>query len=83
MSSVLLTSGALSDPVFINTVAQIVQHGYSSGHSFRIGAATAAAAAGVPTHVIKILGCWSSEAYFLYIRTPRETLAAISRQISL
>ena len=49
-----------------------------SGHSFRIGAATSAAAAGVPAHIIKMLGRWSSEAYLLYVRTPRESLASIS-----
>ena len=50
-----------------------------SGHSLRIGAATAAAAAGIPDHTIKMLGRWQSEAYHLYIRTPRETLAGYSR----
>ena len=49
-----------------------------SGHSFRIGAATSAAAAGVPDHLIKTLGRWESAAYLLYIRTPRETLASVS-----
>ena len=32
-------------------------------HSFRIGAATTAAACGVPVEVIKTLGRWRSEAY--------------------
>ena len=41
-------------------------------------AATSAAAAGVPAHIINMLGRWESEAYQLYIRTPRETLASIS-----
>ena len=50
-----------------------------SGHSLRIGAATAAAAAGIPDHTIKMLGRWQSEAYHLYIKTPRETLAGYSR----
>ena len=53
-----------------------------SGHSFRIGAATAAAAAGVPVHTIKILGRWTSDAYLLYVRTPWETLASMSQRIA-
>ena len=63
------------------SVAQISHQGYS-GHSFRIGAATAAAKAGVPSHIIKMLGRWSSDTYMLYIHTPRETLATISRAIA-
>ena len=55
--------------------------GYS-GHSFRIGAATAAAAAGVPAHFIKMLGRWQSEAYHAYIRTPRESLASVSQLLA-
>lgn len=49
-----------------------------SGHSFRIGAATSAAAAGLEDAVIKILGRWQSTAYLQYVQLPRESLAPIS-----
>lgn len=47
------------------------------GHSLRIGAATLAAAVRIPDHVIKMLGQCQSEAYHLYIKTPRESLAQV------
>ena len=47
-----------------------------SGHSFRIGAATSAAA-GIPDHLIKTLGRWESSAYQLYIRTPRHNVSCL------
>ena len=48
-----------------------------SSHSFRIGTATTAAAAGLPAWLIKSLGRWSSDAYQTYIQCPPETLRLI------
>ena len=48
-----------------------------SSHSFRIGAVTTAAAAGLPAWLIKSLGRWSSDAYQTYIQCPPETLCLI------
>ena len=53
-----------------------------SGHSFRIGAATTAALAGVEDHTIQTMGRWHSSAYLLYIRLPPESLAGISGRLA-
>ncbi len=55
--------------------------GNYNGHSFRIGAATAAVQAGVPDHQIKMLGRWESSAYTLYVRTPPSQLSALSARL--
>ena len=52
-----------------------------SGHSFRIGAATTAAANGVEDSTIQTLGRWKSSAYLSYVRIPPENLAALSRSL--
>ena len=51
-------------------------------HSFRIGAATAAAKAGIDDSVIKTLGRWESVAYLQYVKIPRSQLASYTERLS-
>ena len=55
--------------------------GYS-GHSFRAGAASTAAAIGLEDSLIKTLGRWESAAYLIYLRLPRENLQAVSKELA-
>lgn len=50
-----------------------------AGHSFRIGAASTAAAKGVEDSLIQTLGRWKSNAYLVYVRIPPDNLAALSQ----
>ena len=52
------------------------------GHSFRIGAASTAAAAGLPDWLIKVLGRWPSDCYQLYIRTPQQVLLSAAPRMA-
>jgi hypothetical protein len=52
-----------------------------ASHSFRIGAATAAGSAGLPTWLIKTLGRWSSDCYERYIRTQRDFLVSVTSKL--
>ncbi len=78
----------LTKPRFITRVRQGlrragIQEANYSGHSFRIGAVTAAAYAGVEDSTIQALGRWNSDAFRRYIRMQRETLASFSRPLAL
>ncbi|KAL9964522.1 hypothetical protein ACROYT_G028176 [Oculina patagonica] len=53
-----------------------------ASHSFRIGAATTAAEAGLPPWLIQTLGRWSSNCYTQYIRTPASILQSVPAQLA-
>jgi hypothetical protein len=48
-------------------------------HSFRIGGASAAAAAGIPYSTNQVKGWWASNAYRAYLGIPEKTLKRATR----
>ena len=57
-----------------------VDSSHYSGNSFRIGAATTAAACSVSDATIQLLGKWKSDCYTRYFRPPHQELATTSSQ---
>jgi hypothetical protein len=73
---------------FLNELAKLLGASYDSsdlltGHSFRIGGATAAAAAGVDIATIQAIGGWRSEAVLRYIRKVAACAASVTRRMGL
>ena len=72
-SGCYLTRGVVSNLLRDSTRVAGLPYRSLKGHSFRIGLALVAATAGLPDWLTKVLGCWSSDCYQLYIRTPQCT----------
>ena len=77
----------LSHAIITRTILQLLSqvgfdHMAYASHSFRIGAATTAAAAGLPAWIIKSLGCWSSNVYISYIHRQPHLTPAIHQLLS-
>ena len=64
----------LSRNVFVKWLNILCPNPAVTTHSFRIGAASVAAAAHLPEYIIQMLGRWSSDCYLRYIRTPHSML---------
>ena len=81
----ILENGApLSRTYLVQAVREtLVNAGVSttgySGHSFRVGAASAVASAGLPDSTIQSFGHWKSSAFLSYIRVPVKHLISVSQ----
>jgi hypothetical protein len=77
---------SLSKQRLVRSLRQVLQSAgidstHFSGHSFRRGAATAAASAGLSDSLIQTLGRWKSSAFNGYIQTPWQRLATVSSSL--
>ena len=82
----LLSSGRLlSSNILTSWLRSILRSagitGNYSSHSFRIGAATSAAKAGIPETLIQALGRWESSAYQRYIRLDCNSIKEVAQKL--
>ena len=77
-----ITSGAVNSAV--KRVAKVLGLGPNvSGHSLRIGGCTAAAAAGIPMEIIRVIGGWFSDAMLGYIRAAAAPALFVTQRMGL
>ena len=74
----------LTRATFTSLLRDTARHAGLPFHSLkgRIGAASSAAAAGLPDWLIKVMGRWSSDCYQLYIRTPKQVLLSAAPRMA-
>ena len=78
----VLNSGApLTRTYLVANLQAALDDSKYNGHSFRIGAATAAAQSWLEDSMIQTLGRWRSDAYKLYIKIPQAQLAKLSQAL--
>ena len=77
------SDGTYLTRAYLSNLIQTVFPGVNlNTHSFRIGGASAAAAAGVPDSTIQVMGRWASNAYRVYLRMPDRTLRHANQLMS-
>ena len=80
-ANVMVDNAASPSVVSLNMKYSKTDKDYA-GHSFRIGAATTVAMAGLEDSAIQTLGRWKSSSYLLYIRMNPQQLVAMSSSLS-